>query len=242
VQALDGILMRHLANCGAKLPRKNPDYAQPPPPAKRDQTLPRVLILGDSISMGYQKPLQNQLQGMAEVSRAKNKRGRAENCAGTMRGVERIDAWLAQDGGKWDVIHFNFGLHDLKRVQPGNGKNSNDPKDPYQSAPEVYRKQLLEITGKLEKTGAKLIFATTTPVPMGVRPYRDVKDPGIYNAIALEIMKSRGIAVNDLFGFAEARLAKIQNPGDVHFSRAGSRALGQEVARHIKRALLRPKK
>src|SRR5438552_13446227 len=72
--------------------------------------LPRVLIIGDSISIGYQVPLREALAGKANVHRP------ATNCGPTTRGVEQIEQWLGDDknGGKWDVIHFNFGLHDVR--------------------------------------------------------------------------------------------------------------------------------
>ena len=194
----------------------------------------RVLLLGDSISIGYTDAVRELLGEEAVVVRPMNENGGPENCAGTNKGVENIDRWLALDGGEWDVIHFNFGLHDLKRVTPDSGKNSNDPAHPHQADPERYRQQLGSITDRLEATGARLIFATTTPVPEGVKPYRAPADPITYNAIAREVMLDRGVTINDLFAFASSRLGEIQKPRDVHFSREGSRALAGEVARVIR--------
>ncbi len=206
---------------------------------KRGQAKKRVLILGDSISMGYTKHVQNALKDQATVLRPMNKSGRgAENCAGTKKGIGAIDRWLKIDGGKWDVIHFNFGLHDLKHVNKETGRNSNKADDPHQSDPKAYEKQLSEIVKKLKATGAVLIFATTTPVPEGgVRPYRDPKDVVKYNDIAKKIMKENNIAVNDLYAFAKPRLSKIQNKVDVHFSKEGSKALGDQVVAAIKKAM-----
>jgi acyl-CoA thioesterase-1 len=215
---------------------------------------PRILILGDSISIGYTKFVQDSLKDVAVVFRPMNKynpqaiarskkknkdqpKG-AENCAGTKKGVTEIDRWLKIDGGNWDVIHFNFGLHDLKRVKAKTGKNSNDPNDPQQSNPEQYEKNLRNIVGKLKATGAELIFATTTPVPEGgVKPYRDPADPARYNDIAKKIMKQNDIAINDLYGFANDRLEKIQQKVNVHFTAEGSKALGDQVVKHIKAAI-----
>ena len=241
VKQLHGILAAHLKELGAKLPRKNPDYRAPAAEGSaRDSSLPRVLILGDSISIGYTREVGKVLTKEANVFRPTRNNGKnAENCQGTNHGVRRIDAWIAAHGGKWDVIHFNFGLHDLKRVKADTGKNSNDPNDPYQAAPELYRKQLTEIVTKLEKTGAKLIFATTTPVPQGVRPYRATDDPKIYNQIARAIMGDHKIPVNDLFAFAEPRLDELQKNADVHFKPKGSKALARQVARSVRRALRR---
>jgi len=203
--------------------------------------LPRVLLLGDSISIGYTSAVRKMLAGTAHVFRpmqkGRNGRMRPENCAGTDKGLANTDRWLAAEGGKWDVIHFNFGLHDLKRVDPKTGRNSNDPEDPRQTELADYRKQLEVIVDKLQKTGAKLVFATTTPYPEGVRPHRDVADAARYNEVAVELMKSRGIAIDDLHAFALPRLAKLQRPKNVHFSPEGSQQLARRVVRSIRRAL-----
>lgn len=195
----------------------------------------RVLLLGDSISIGYTPVVEELLAGEAFVVRPRNANGGAENCAGTTKGVAHVDRWLALEGGGWDVIHFNFGLHDLKHVVPGTGRNSNDPDHPHQASPEEYRAQLAEIVGRLEETGARLIFATTTPVPSGgVKPFRDPEDVVRYNAAAREVVGDA--AVNDLYAFVLPRMEELGRPADVHFEPEGSRALGEEVARAIRAA------
>ena len=88
----------------------NPVYA----PIKDDPNLARVLLIGDSISIGYTLAVRELLEGKANVHRPPT------NCGPTTRGLEQIDAWLGDK--KWDVIHFNFGLHDLKYLGP-NGQN-----------------------------------------------------------------------------------------------------------------------
>ena len=101
--------------------------------------LPKVLLIGDSISIGYLPFVQEIMQGKASVDRIPlNANGKAENCQGTTNGVQNIDRWLGDT--KWDVIHFNFGLHDIKHVKPTTGKNSNDPNDPQQSDLKQYKK------------------------------------------------------------------------------------------------------
>ena len=193
---------------------------------------PRVLILGDSISMGYTPLVKAAMNEQAYVTRPNT------NCAGTTKGIAEIDRWLEIDGGKWDVIHFNFGLHDLKRVQPGTLKNSNDPTHENQAPIATYEKQLREIVGKLKKTGAKLVFATTTPVPKGgVEPHRDVTGPNEYNEIALKIMNENDIAVNDLFAFAAPIEEEIMKPVDVHFKPGGSKKLAEKVVEAISKEI-----
>src|SRR5688572_12316649 len=80
-------------------------------PIKDDPKLPRVLLIGDSISMGYTVPVRRQLEGKANVHRI------PENGGPTINGLKKLDAWLGD--GKWDVIHFNWGLHDLRLDKGG---------------------------------------------------------------------------------------------------------------------------
>ncbi|MEZ0386214.1 MAG: SGNH/GDSL hydrolase family protein [Verrucomicrobium sp.] len=170
--------------------------AAPSAPAKK-----RILLLGDSISIGYTPFVQEKLADKAVVLRPMNKANKAENCSGTTFGVQHIDRWLQIDGGKWDVIHFNWGLHDLKHVLPEDPtKTSDKATDPPQATVEVYEKQLREIVAKLQATGARLVFATTTYVPEGPQKvYRSNADVERYNAAALAIMKEKNIAVDDLY-------------------------------------------
>ena len=202
-----------------------------------DESLPNVLIIGDSISIGYTISVRKELAGKANVFRPMAREGKGpENSAGTTNGVKKIDGWLK--GRKWDVIHFNFGLHDLKHVNPKNGGNSSKASDPYQADMEQYAKNLEEIVGKMEKTGAKLIFVTTTPVAPGTtNPLREVDGPVRYNKAALEIMKKHNIEVNDLFTSVSTDLEKVQLPKNVHFNKDGNALMSKQVAGAISGAL-----
>lgn len=195
--------------------------------------LPKVLMIGDSISMGYHAAVVAGLDDEATVVRPR------ENCEGTTKGVDRIEAWLALDGGDFDLVHFNFGLHDLKRVR-ADGRNSDDPTDGPQADLAHYEAQLRRIVKAIVASGAVPVFCTTTPVPSGgVRPHREPTDVDRYNARALEIMTEHGVAVNDLNAFATSRLTEIQVPVNVHFTKAGSAVLGDAVASRIRTILRR---
>lgn len=189
--------------------------------------LPRVLIIGDSISMGYTPGVKQQLAGQAIVERI------PENGRSTEYGLQKLDAWLG--AGRWDVIHFNFGLHDLKYVN-ADGKNTKPANGHPQVALDKYEANLRKLVERLKKTGAKLVFATTTPVPAGAAS-RVAGDERRYNDAARKVMAAEHIEVNDLHEFAQPRLAKLQNPRDVHFTDAGSAALAVEVAQAIRNQL-----
>ena len=192
--------------------------------------LPRVLLLGDSISIGYTPDVRERLESVANVHRP------AENCGPTTRGLERLDAWLGD--GDWDVIHLNFGLHDLKFVDD-QGDNTAPDSGHHQVSPEDYRENLDAILERLEATDATLIFATTTPVPPG-EPQRLAGDELQYNAIAQRVMEQHGVTINDLHTFIIPRFDEVSTaPNNVHFTPEGSALLADEVADAITVALER---
>ena len=199
-----------------------------------DPSLPNVLLLGDSISIGYHAAVSEMLKGKANVFRPLNpKNGAAENCSDTGKGVATLDTWLAVQP-KWDVIHFNWGLHDIKHVKRGTTEVSPDPNDPSLRTLAEYEANLAVIVGKLQATGAKLIFCTTTPVTEGTRaPFRSNADVETYTAAATKLMAAKGIPIDDLYAFAKPQLGTIQLPQNVHFTPDGSKVLATQVVKSI---------
>ncbi|WP_299668723.1 hypothetical protein [uncultured Polaribacter sp.] len=131
---------------------------------------------------------------------------------------------------EWDVIHFNVGLHDLKYVVDGKLDKQNGKQV---SSLETYENNLRSIINYLKTNypKAKLIFATTTPVPEG-EPGRNAGDAKQYNTIALKVINDhKDIIINDLYKFSIPVLEKFAvRPGNVHFKAEGSRLQGIEVA------------
>ena len=178
-----------------------------------DPKLPRVLLIGDSVSRGYTQPTRVALAGKANVHRA------PANCGPTASGLKNLDVWLG--AGKWDVIHFNFGIHD--RATPAAD----------------YVKRLEEIVTRLEKTGAKLIWASTTPIPDNPAQKQTAQSVVEKNALAAEVMKKHVIPTDDLFGAMTPRLKEFQPPLDVHYTGAGYDFLGVKVGESILSRLAR---
>ena len=189
--------------------------------------LPRVLLIGDSISIGYTLPVREALQGKANVHRIPTNGGPTSN------GVANLDKWLGDK--KWDVIHFNWGLHDLKFVDE-KGQLSNAQTGKHQIPLEQYEQNLRQLTQRLKKTGAKLIWCSTTPVPEGAAG-RKPGDELRYNDAAAKVMKEFGVPTDDLYSFAQPRLKEIQLPANVHFTREGSIVLAEQVSKTIGEAL-----
>jgi lysophospholipase L1-like esterase len=171
---------------------------------KDDPKLPRVLLIGDSISRGYTLAVRQTLAGKVNVHRA------PANCGPTTMGLQKLPVWLGD--GKWDLIHFNFGIHDRN------------------SKPEDYQQHLEQLVEKLLATGAKLVWASSTPLSgKMIEPTRE--DPVVnLNAVAAAVMKKHGIPVDDLHSVATPILATMQGADGCHFSEKGYDVLGSAVA------------
>ena len=213
-QAWEKVLQENLGN-GFYLPAHKRDKVAGKSTAwdfvKDDPKLPRVLLIGDSVSRGYTQPTRAALAGVANVHRA------PANCGPTAAGVKNLEVWLGV--GKWDVIHFNFGIHDR-------GTPAAD-----------YVQRLEAIVARLEKTGARLVWASTTPIPDNPAQKQTARSIVEKNALAAEVMRKHGIPTDDLFAALTPRLAELQNPNDVHFTGAGYEFLGARVAAAIRAAL-----
>lgn len=210
------------AEAPKKAPAKAKAPAKPHPSLVKVEDvpgLPRVLIIGDSISMGYTLDVREMLKGKANVHRIPT------NGGPTIRGIESIKEWLGTS--KWDLIHFNWGLHDLKYIN-----------DKPQVSLADYEKNLTELVKTMQATGAKLIWCNTTHVPAGVSG-RIEGDETKYNEAAARVMTAAGIPTDDLRAHALAK-PEAQLPANVHFSPEGSRHLAEKVSAVIAENL--PKK
>lgn len=198
-------------------------------PAPKD--LPKVLIIGDSISIGYTPYVKRQLKDEASVSRNPG------NAAHTGTGLQKIDAWLGDT--RWDLIHFNWGLHDLCYRNPDAKQQGNrDKVNGKLTTPlELYEKNLDQLVTRLAKTGATLVWASTTIVPEG-EAGRIAGDDKKYNEIAARVMKKHGVAIDDLHALSATFAADLfVKAGDVHYKPTGYQKLGTQVAESIRTGL-----
>lgn len=192
---------------------------------------PNVLLIGDSISIGYTVETRKQLAAHADVFRVPS------NAKHTSFGVKKLTTWLKTK--KWDVIHFNWGLWDICYRNPNAKTQGHRDKvnGTLTTSPELYQNNLENILAQLQKTKAKLIWASTTPVPdheIGRYQGDEIK----YNKIAHKIMSKHGVKINDLHQHVLNSPQKIQRAkGDVHFTQAGSHYLAEKVASSIKEVL-----
>ena len=203
------------------------------PFAVDDPELPRVLSVGDSICMNYEKAARQELKGIANYHRIE------DNCWSTERGVAFMAYWLGdytREGLGWEVILFNSGMHDMKQKQLGGA---------YAVPLDVYKDNLRKEIEIMKKTGATLVFCTTTPVPndLGSAQYafRSKGAEKDFNLAAREVLR-------DYPDIQIADLCKVVNESsvydqwrqgkDVHFWDVKQQAvLGKAVAAAVVKAL-----
>jgi lysophospholipase L1-like esterase len=227
-----------------EIPDAKPAPAKNPPPdpfaaITDDPKLPRVLLMGDSVSIAYSPTVRKELEGVANVHRV------AANCGATKTALEYygLVRWI-KEGEAWNVIVFNHGLHDASyRFANGNDKDKDgnyaSPArgcKPYVSV-EDYEKNLHTIIGILKKTGATLFFCTTTPIPDSLAEKYVENSERPYNEAAKRVMQEEGVAVVDLWAAVKPEQDKLQIPRNVHFGEEGSRVLGKRVAETIRPVL-----
>lgn len=192
----------------------------------RDQK-PKILIIGDSISLGYTPFVKSTLADQATVIHCK---GNAEYSA---YGLSKLDSWLGDE--HWDVIQFNWGLWDIcyrDQSKPVTYNNRDKIHGQITTTKADYAKNLQEAINRLKQTKAKLIFVTTTCVPDDEAGRYD-KDVQEYNAIAIKIMKKNNIPVNDLYPLSKSvhQTDGLGTPGNgnVHYKDSGYQKLAKKV-------------
>ncbi len=193
--------------------------------------LPKALLIGDSISLGYTPHVVAALKGKVEVI---HHRGNAQH---TGMGLKMLDRWVGKT--QWDVIHFNWGLWDLCYRHPQSKEQGRRDKKRgnLTTSLEQYEKNLGQLAARLKMTKAKLIWAHTTAVPKG-EAGRKLGDDDKYNEAAARVMKKHGIRINDLNSLTDDFPPELfVKPGDVHYKAEGSKKIGQAVANEISQAL-----
>jgi len=174
--------------------------------------LPRVLLVGDSITRGYFSGVEQHLKGKAYCARLTTSK-----CVSDPTFNSDLQLLLKQYD--FSVIHFNNGLH-------GWGYSEAE-----------YQKGLQNTLSALKEhaNNAKLIWATSTPVNKGTAPKsfseRAERIPA-RNQIAAEIMEAHDVPTNDLFGPVEQHLEWF-SPDGVHFNTKGKAAQAKQVAESV---------
>ncbi len=187
----------------------------------------RVVLIGDSIRMGYQDVVAQELDTEAQVW------GPTENGGTSANVLAHLDDWVIQR--RPEIVHLNCGLHDLRTDRVSKEK----------AVPLVqYAENIDRIFGRIQRqTDATLIWASTTPVNekwhTREKPFdRYEADVVAYNRAAREAAERMGVPVNDLLEVVmRAGRDRLLSPDGVHFTKEGSALLGKEVAAAIRARL-----
>lgn len=190
----------------------------------------KVTLLGDSIRMGYQETVCKELEGTAEVWSPEG------NCMHSVHHLFNL-AWYVDRPA--DVIHFNFGLWDCRRL----GKSSEENAVPV----ELFARNLDFILEKIRAaTPAVLIWATITPVVQErynarfnkpFDPCRIAADVNRYNEAAAPVLSMHAVRVDDLHALVmETGKESLISEDGIHFTPEGSALLGRQVVREIHKA------
>ena len=183
------------------------------PVLAQDKALPRVLIIGDNIYSQHCRGLGQDLKDRAQVVFAQWPSEVVANSATVNEHLDALLGHVGRDGEllpadkrpDWDMIHINVGLGDLIyrvpelqsfRVLPihAGGVVATSPKQ--------YEANLETLMVRLKATGAKLVWAHTTPIRASTS---NVFEPGsevAYNAIAQKVMARHHVPINDMHSYA----------------------------------------
>jgi hypothetical protein len=196
-----------------------------------DKKLPYVLLIGDSISQGYTKLVRENLKNVANILRPQT------NCGDTLNGIKNINAWLGKR--TWDIVHFNWGLHDLCYRHPDSKVYGNRDKinGKISVTPDQYADNLEQLIEIMLPRSKRLIWCNTTYVPEK-EAGRHVGDDVKYNNIAQNIMASHDIPTDDLYSLSSSFGPELfVAEGDVHFVPKGMTILARQVSDTIQREI-----
>jgi hypothetical protein len=178
----------------------------------------KVLLLGDSIRINYQDEVKKQLEGTAEVYSP------ADNCRFAKYTLWCLGEWLILGGGKYDVIHWNNGIWDTFTLDHLN--------EPFTGIDD-YLRDMMKVYEVLRKTGAKIIFASTTAVKPDLINTNNSRIE-YYNSCVTALLKTKNVKINDLYTPVKEHLNEYIAEDNLHLSEAGIKALGSIVAEKIK--------
>ena len=188
----------------------------------------KIVLLGDSIRMGYDKYVKEALEGVAEVVYPD------ENCRYAENVLRFAHDWKTKGGWSDDVdlVHWNAGLWDVLELFG----------DEPLTSPEYYGQAIGRIHKRLRMLfpNAKIIFANSTAVieekcsPTFRRHNATIEQ---YNSIASESLKNTDSLINDLYELTKDCPAEYHSDAVHYYTDNGTELIGGRVISIICREL-----
>lgn len=203
-------------------------------PSIEDPALPRILIIGDSISGHYHERLRRLMEGKANIigeaslpTRPDTKKsywasvGNRFYRTDTATNGDDLKNYLAQSG-PWDIVHFNIGIHMFSKAQPGDEK--------------PYAEKLRQVVQTIRESGAMCLFANSTgtvadnTIPNSPKYLTNCK---AFNAAAEEVMREMGVPVTDIYGLIQPRIKELIGADLVHTTAEADQMMAELIAKRL---------
>ena len=185
-------------------------------PHTNQHDLPRILLIGDSITRAYGPRVEDRLKGLGYVGRMATSKSLGDPAL-----LEQVALVLQEQ--RFDIIHFNNGLHG------------------HEYSEDEYRAAFPELLSTIRRNapGSRLVWASSTDAREPghldrVTPYTERVIER--NRIAAAIASKEGIPVDDLFSLVKDHPEWHVNDG-VHFNEEGVQAQAAQVTAVLKEML-----
>ena len=199
-----------------------------------DPRLPRILIIGDSISGHYINRVKEGMRGKANVI------GESSMTKGTWASMgprfyrsdmaakgDDLKTFLA-DRGPFDIVHFNNGIHDFYQAKPDSGAEA------------AYAERLRKVVATIRESGAMPIFANSTGT-LGDNKVKNaphyLTNCKVFNAAAEKVMAELSVPVTDIYGATQPRIEELISPDMIHLKAAADPLMAEAILARLNEAL-----
>lgn len=204
-------------------------------PVVEDGSLPRVLIIGDSISAHYLERLRLLMEGEANIVGEASLDIKKNSWAAVGPRFYRSDSASKDDNlknflaesGPWDIVHFNNGIHMFAGAKPGDEK--------------PYAEQLKKVVATIRESGAVCLFANSTGT---VADNTIAKSPHYltnckaFNAAAEAVMRELGVPVTDIYGMIQPRIEELISGDLIHTNAEADQMMAELIATRLRETIV----
>jgi sialate O-acetylesterase len=197
-----------------------------------DPRLPRILIIGDSISGHYLSEVRELMQGKANII------GESSMGKGTWASMgpnffrsdqaskgDNLKNFLAERG-PFDIVHFNNGIHNFAGANPGDEK--------------PYAEQLRTVVATIRASGAVCLFANSTGTigdNLIPRFPNYLSNCQRFNAAAEALMKELKVPVTDIYGLMQPRIKELISTDLIHPKAEAKPLMAELIANRLNETL-----